>query len=390
MPTLLVINATRTDVMERSIAAGDSPRKDYLELKRALDADLIDVGSLDQRRWTRMLRRVLGPTVTQGLLAWVLSPQYDAVFVDRETAGFVVAALSRLRRRRTRLVMIGHLLSPRKKQILFRGLRLRSTIDCMIVHSTLQRRIAEDQMGLLPEQVALVPYQADDRFWAPRPAYENYRICSAGLEYRDYATLVEAVKELDIAVTVAASSHWSKHQADTDAQSAPNVSVESFDYGGLRDLYAGSRFVVVPLLDVENQAGITTILEAMAMGKAVIVSHTRGQTDVVRDRRRRSRVDSTRATQSDWASRLGAEGGVACEQTGIYVTPGDARELRRAITYLLHHPEEAREMGRNGRRLVQSVMSLDDFTRRLTMLISGASSIRDRDEPVPELAGTSL
>jgi hypothetical protein len=36
----------------------------------------------------------------------------------------------------------------------------------------------------------------------------------------------------------------------------------------------------VPLLDVPFQAGVTTILEAMAMEKTVICSRTLGQTDV--------------------------------------------------------------------------------------------------------------
>jgi glycosyltransferase involved in cell wall biosynthesis len=46
---------------------------------------------------------------------------------------------------------------------------------------------------------------------------------------------------------------------------------------GLRDLYSQSRFVVVPLHEVDFDAGVTTLTEAMAMGKAVIVTRTRGR-----------------------------------------------------------------------------------------------------------------
>jgi len=42
------------------------------------------------------------------------------------------------------------------------------------------------------------------------------------------------------------------------------------DHRHLRDLYARARFVVVPLRDVDFDAGVTTITEAMAMGKAVV------------------------------------------------------------------------------------------------------------------------
>ena len=91
----------------------------------------------------------------------------------------------------------------------------------------------------------------------------------------------------------------------------------------LRQLYADARFVVMPLHDVEFQAGVTTILEAMAMGKAVVCSRTRGQTDVIID---------------------GA--------TGVYVPPGDAAALRAAIRGLLDDPDRADEIGARGRRYV--------------------------------------
>ena len=56
-----------------------------------------------------------------------------------------------------------------------------------------------------------------------------------------------------------------------------------YEYRELRDLYAQSAFVVVPLYENDFQAGVTTMLEAMAMGKAVIATRTTGQTDVIID-----------------------------------------------------------------------------------------------------------
>jgi glycosyltransferase involved in cell wall biosynthesis len=280
--------------------------------------------------------------------------------------------------------MIGHLLSAPKKQLLCRALRLSHEIDGLIVHSSLQRRIATNALGLRAEQVALVPYQTDERFWAPCDVPLKNQICSAGLEYRDYRTLVEAVAGLDVDVVVAAASHWSKHQGLSGQQALPpNVRVAAFDYAALRQLYAESLFVVVPLHDVENQAGITTILEAMAMGKAVVVSHTRGQTDVVRDRRRRSRIDPQRQTQPDWARMLGATEETVQGHTGIYVQPGDPVELRQAITFLIEHPDQARIMGRNGRRLIEETMGLDHFTARLATIIAGVQPAGDTAEETP-------
>lgn len=167
------------------------------------------------------------------------------------------------------------------------------------------------------------------------------QICAVGLEFRDYPTLIEAVRDLDVEVVIAAASPWSK-RADTTAgrEIPPNVRVQRFSQYDLRQLYADSCFLVMPLYDVPFQAGVTALLEAMAMERAVICSRTSGQTDVV------------------------VEG-----ETGVYVHPGDAKVLRAAIKHLLSHPEEAARMGRAGRVRVEHEMSLDRYVERLNQYV---------------------
>ena len=59
------------------------------------------------------------------------------------------------------------------------------------------------------------------------------------------------------------------------------VTIGPLPLDGLRELYARSRFVVVPVVASDMDNGVTVILEAMAMGRPVICSRTRGQVDVV-------------------------------------------------------------------------------------------------------------
>ena len=59
------------------------------------------------------------------------------------------------------------------------------------------------------------------------------------------------------------------------------MTVGAKTFAELRALYARSRFVVVPLLPSDSDNGITTILEAFAMGKAVICTETAGQIGVL-------------------------------------------------------------------------------------------------------------
>ena len=95
------------------------------------------------------------------------------------------------------------------------------------------------------------------------------------------------MRDLDIDMAIAAVSPWSKRDDSSAGIAIPaNVTARGYDLFALRQLYADSAFVVVPLEVTDFQAGITTILEAMSMGKAVICTRTPGP-----DRHHRRRRD---------------------------------------------------------------------------------------------------
>jgi glycosyltransferase involved in cell wall biosynthesis len=123
-------------------------------------------------------------------------------------------------------------------------------------------------------------------------------------------------------------------------------------------MYRRSKFVVVPLVENNFQAGIIAILEAMAMGKAVIASRTQGQVGVVSGPLMRATgLDGEIVEQPDF------------HPNGIYVPPGDSNALAAAIRYLLDHPDVAAEMGANGRRLASERMAVEHFAQRIAALI---------------------
>jgi glycosyltransferase involved in cell wall biosynthesis len=162
-------------------------------------------------------------------------------------------------------------------------------------------------------------------------------ICTAGLERRDYPTLMRAVEGLDVDVVIAAASPWSTWaDSSTGTEPPANVDIRRLDLFDLRQLYADAAFVVMPLEEVDFQAGITTILEAMAMSRAVVCSRTAGQDDTI------------------------VEG-----ETGRYVPPGDADALRSAIVALLDDPAEAERLGRGGRSWVEQHASIERYADRL-------------------------
>ena len=267
-------------------------------MKAAFDAELLDRSATRRElgRIGALLERVGGPNLVMALACFLRRRRHRTVFTDGEQVGLPYAALCWLTRHRPRHVMIGHRLSARKKLLVHRALRLQRRVDVVVVYASEQRRIAIETLGYPPERVVLHPFMVDTEFWRPEHVTVAPRsrplICAVGQELRDYPTLIEAVRGLDADVVVAAASPWSKRE-DTSAglDVPPNVTVRACDPFDLRQLYADAALVVVPLQETDFQAGITTILEAMSMSRAIVCTRTTGQTDTIvegRDRAVRS------------------------------------------------------------------------------------------------------
>ncbi len=215
------------------------------------------------------------------------------------------------------------------------------SVHAIVTWSSVQRQYAIDHLGIPAEKLYLIRHFVDQLFWSPRER-EVDMICSAGAEMRDYPTLLEALRGTGLRCHVAAD-HVRVDRAGFARRTpiekfAPlvgkstNVTIGRKPLAELRELYARSRFVVVPLHASDTDNGVTVILEAMAMGKPVICSRTRGQVDVIED-------------------------GV----TGLLVPVGNPYALREAMLELWKNPQRAREMGQAGRRFIEKHHTLEKF-----------------------------
>jgi glycosyltransferase involved in cell wall biosynthesis len=213
------------------------------------------------------------------------------------------------------------------------------SLNAIVTWPTVQRAYAIDRLGIPASKLYLVKHFVDQLFWSPRPGKTDM-ICAAGAEMRDYPTLFEALRGTDVPCHVAADhvrvdrlgfGHRVSAK-ELSRRATGNVTIGRKIPTELRDLYARSRFVVVPLCASDTDNGVTVMLEAMAMGKPVICSRTRGQVDVLED-------------------------GV----TGLFVPVGDPAALRAAMLELWNDPERARAMGEKGRRHVEKYHTLDKF-----------------------------
>jgi glycosyltransferase involved in cell wall biosynthesis len=275
---LLVIDA-RTGAVEDG-----RPVREYDVQRRLLDADVVDRTDVERHWLAARVADRLGMPAGLTVLAALRLPRYRAVYCDSELYGILLSALVWLTRRRTAVFFLAHWPTRRAKAVVLGRLGAhRGTAGIFVHASALIDRLTA--MGVPPAKLHLLPIAVDTTFWSPRGAQwdgPDY-FSSAGVELRDYPTLVSALRGLpDVHARVAASSPYSRHGNTLDGQDAPpNLERVDCDTVGLRDVYETSLFVVVPVVESEIGAGLTTIAEAMSMGKAVITSRAEGQADTL-------------------------------------------------------------------------------------------------------------
>ena len=336
MPTNLTLVGSRADF--QSDTGIKSPNWEHNVLLRLPGTKVLAIDELRSTGLTRLLRNRF---FDLGQLYRISRAVSDSQFVlaQSEHSGYELALALRI-------------FSPSKTfNIIFHGQRWWTTRN-----KTLAKMVARmkggnffclsEALGKLLEEEYEVPrakihvtgYGVDDSFFRPSLPSEEACVVSAGTASRDYKTLVQASEGFELSVKIAADSTWYREDLNTAAMQIP-ASVSFFsagDYLQLRSLYASALFVVVPLRDVRYACGYAVIAEAMAMGKAVIVSKNGAPSDLVED-------------------------GV----TGIYVPPGDVGAMREAMLLLKSDPELNLRMGNAGRSAIEQKLNLTAYVQRL-------------------------
>lgn len=348
MKTLYIISKGMDKLPDEEIVRLEKqnrhPRVTLLE--NALEADLLDERYLYEKApaWRRWLYSFIPVILAQILEALILQHRYDVLFTQSEKVGLPLAFLKKYLRLGTPHVMIVSRITSRdktksrqKKWLLKHTHRV---IDRILIWSSVQRKLAVEELGVPEEKIKLLKRGTDQKFWHPISS-ETDMICSVGMEMRDYPTLVEALRPLSIPCHIAAGAARGtifdtvKKLYNID-EMPEQIEVGKKDYEELRKLYARCRFTVISLLPTDSDNGLTALLESMAMARPVICSKTEGQVDVIED-------------------------GV----NGLYVPQGDPVALREAILDLWNDPERAKEMGRAARRKVEEHHTMEQFVKAI-------------------------
>lgn len=341
MRTAILVSTPIDTELWSKVKMGLCPKPDFLALAEPLGANLITPFQRQSfGRFSKHLRYLQ--------LAWAafhMRHDYDLIISDVDRAGLLLALLFKLSRVPNQHVMICHgkVVQPWDLRLI-RKFQLQSYIHRFVCYGEVVARKLRDSLSLPSEQVVTIRHAVDHHFWKPLQVPSERLIVSAGLLRRDYPTIIEAVRGLDVSLIIAPYSPWvtETFRLPDSLKLPSNVHIARCTYYELRGLYARAMAIAIPLTESYAQSGSLVTYEAMAMGKAVLVTRTRGQAGM---------------------------GLVGEGETGYYIAPGDVDGWRNAIKELSSNRDKATEMGRRSRETVERGLNLHTYVKDMSNIV---------------------
>jgi glycosyltransferase involved in cell wall biosynthesis len=219
--------------------------------------------------------------------------------------------------------------------------------DRLLCLSSRVKNQLRDEFGIPESKLPLLNWGADCSDYEIKNSDRNPEIIlTAGGTSRDYNTLVKAFAEvnypLQIYCTGKSAPTVSEIPANITCRYNDETEKNAVSFQDLLAEYERAYAIAIPLEVPANRAdtttliGLTSLLEAMAMGKAVIMT-----------KHRQVNID------------------VEKEGIGLWVEPGDVKGWQKAISYLLEHPNETKQMGKRARELCEKTYNLEVFSSQL-------------------------
>lgn len=224
----------------------------------------------------------------------------------------------------------------------------------------------EADSGLAENPESSVPQTETDTLGPDLPFYDHLLaevpdrkpegFISTGKENRDVDTLLQSFsatnEELDLYIAVSCGNI--NYKKILDRYSVPDSIRIHYTDGvipyELGKLVARKSCIVICCLDFPYTVGLTTLVEAFALGIPVICS-----------RNPNFEIDIDK------------------EEIGITVEYNDVQGWIDAIRYIADHPEEARRMGENARKLAEERFNLEIFSREIAESLLEISNISSKN-----------
>lgn len=281
----------------------------------------------------------------------------DVVFSTVDTVGIPLVLLARAGLVRTPVVYAAIGL-PERLERLRNGLARRTylssfrRVHTIVAYGSGEVDVLRAWLGEGGPRVEFVPFGVDATFFRPAPdGVPDTDVVSVGADpRRDYELLLAlARRRPEWSFRVVASR---EHARALEGASG-NVAVETdVPLGTARRRLAGARVVVLPVHENSYSGATTALLQAMAMGKPVVVSRT-----------------------AAIARGYDLEDGANCR----FVPPGDLEALESAVSAVLGSTWQAAGLGLRARETVERRLTWERYAgtiRDLLLDAAGATTVR--------------
>ncbi|MHB1330954.1 MAG: glycosyltransferase [Sulfuriferula sp.] len=220
--------------------------------------------------------------------------------------------------------------------------------DRLLFLSEVVQQYAERRYGKNLRKFDVLPWGVDLDFY---PSVADKHIpgqffISAGKVNRDNDTLAAAFSTIEFPLEI-----YCSEETRPRVKSSANVSVHShptghgITYKELLREYGKAYAIAICLKDTEALAGLTSLYDAMAMGKAVVMT-------------RNKNIDID----------------IEKEGIGIWIEVDDIEAWRRAINLLVKQPGLTMSMGEKARQLCKKKFSLEIFSSQLVKVLKSVQA----------------
>ncbi len=277
----------------------------------------------------------------------------DVVMSTVDTVGIPLLLLARAGRLRPPLVYVAIGLPERLAQL--RSERMRrlyaSALGACASVIAYSRYEADELRGWLARygfapRVEFVPFGVDPVAFGPQLEPSTIDVVSVGVDpHRDFELLLRvATRVPDVSFRIVTSGDHRRGLATLPE----NVAVETdIPFAEMRRRLAEARVVALPVRENSYSGATTVLLQAMALGKPVIVTRTNAI-----------------------ATGYGLVDGENCR----LVSPGDASGFERALATVLRDDFHARALGASARVTVERGLTWERYVDRIEELLRDAVS----------------
>lgn len=227
-----------------------------------------------------------------------------------------------------------------KKNLFKKGL---NNLHHLFFFGSEDRSKSIDFFNLDKGKTSVFNFGIDTRFWRKEGTYVNsktYDIFSIGSDkHRDYSLFENLNLNYKFLIVTKLKTNL---QNDNFEVVSASKNKPSFSDAELRTLYNNSKVVVVPLKQTYQPSGQSAVLQAMACGKAVILTETFGTWDINFFKH---------------------------NYNIIFIKPNDKKNLIKYLKLLLNNKKKRKEIGENARLTAEKYFSIErmnkDFSRLL-------------------------